>query len=76
MNAFVRIFKIFFLLVSIGWAIYSINAFLFLANTFPGSNPKKFGEPEILSAAQGYLVVFGLAVIAIFLLIIRWPEKR
>lgn len=76
-SAFMRIFKILFLLASIRWAIYSTDTFLFLAHTFPGSGPKEsVGWVGFLSSMQGYLIVFAPLLISIFLLIVRWPEKR
>ena len=60
--------------IAIGWAVYSANAFLFLARTF--SEPAKRGVAELFASAQGYAIVFGPVVIALFFLIGGWPERK
>ena len=69
----VRIAKWVLLLGTICWAIYSANAFLFLARTFPSPEPFKQGVSELIASAQGYAVVFGPVIVALILLLIRWP---
>jgi hypothetical protein len=67
----VRLVKWGLSVIAIGWAVYSANIFKFLAWTFPSPEPVQHG---IFSSIQGYAVVFGPVIVALFFLMIRWPE--
>lgn len=72
----VRLVKWGLIVVGIGWAVYSANGLIFLARTFPSAEPDKHGVSELISSLQGYAVVLGPVFVALFFLLIRWPERR
>ena len=74
MTTLIRFVKWALLVISLGWAAYSANAFIFLARAFPSTTPDQSGLLELLASAQGYAIVFGPFAIAAGLLLIRWPE--
>ena len=76
MTNLIRLSKWVLLLISAGWALYSSNAFILLAQTFPTSESPGYGTSELLATLQGYAVVFGPAMLAAILLMIRWPENK
>gem|GEM_PF-2523300 len=69
-----RLVKWGLLIIGICWAIYSASAFIFLARTFPFPELVKHGASELFASIQGYAVVFGPVILAVLLLMIRWPE--
>ena len=68
----VRLVKWGLIVIGMGWTVYSANAFIFLARTFPSPEPV---QHDVLSSVQGYAVVFGPVIVALFFLMIRWPER-
>ena len=74
MTKFIIIVKWGLIVVAIAWAVYSTNAFLFLAKTFPSPGPVKQNTPELIANIQGYAVVFGPLIVAVLFRMIRWPE--
>lgn len=70
----IRLIKWGLTLISIVWAVYSADFFFFLARTFP--EPDKGGVAELFASIQGYAIVFGPILIALFFLTSRWPERK
>lgn len=68
MTRLVRLVKWALIVIGIGWAVYSANAFIFLAQTFPSPEPGKHDIRELISSVQGYAVVFGPVIVALLFL--------
>jgi hypothetical protein len=72
----VRAGKWLLLLLALAWTWYAGSFFLFLANTFPVTQPVPNGTSHLPATAQGYALVFGPAIVAGLFLIMRWPEDK
>jgi hypothetical protein len=72
----VRAGKWLLLLIALAWAWYAGSFFLFLARAVPVTEPVRNDMAHLLATVQGYAVVFGPAIVAGLVLIMKWPEGK
>jgi len=70
----VRIAKWGLFLASLVWAAYASEFFIFLGTAFPCVGPKNYGLPQFLADMQGYAVVFAPTIVALLILMSKWPR--